>query len=293
MVPEVDLSIIIVCYKSDEFIQECIDSILTYSDIDGDKLEIIVVDNSPVDYSARSFANLRKTCRLKNLRLIHNSHNGGYGQGNNIGIRASTGKYLCIMNPDVHLVEPIYSRVLKRFNNNADVAMIGGRQLGGMNLSFYLKPEYEFRLITRFLTLFVNKLHIYHNRSMFLSGAFLFIDRAKFEEIGFFDQNIFLYYEEPDVTRRFAMRNYQCYYDKTIPYRHLIDGRTGMSEGSMEIWLQSAKYYFRKFDLNLRAYLRQWIIFYKVIKFVYKVSGRKEQERDVERIIAQFTKYLH
>jgi GT2 family glycosyltransferase len=292
MGPGLDLSVIIVCYKSDEFIQGCIDSILTYSDLDPEKLEIIVVDNSPKDYAEQSFANLRKTFGLKNLRLIHNSHNGGYGQGNNIGIRASNGKYLCIMNPDVNLVEPIYSRVLKRFAENADLAMFGGRQLGGMNLSFYLKPEYEFRLITRFLTLFLNKLHCYHNRYMYLSGAFLFIDRAKFEEIGFFDENIFLYYEEPDITRRFAARNYQSCFDKSMPYRHLIEGRTGMSEGGLDIWLQSAKYYFHKFNLNLRAYLRQWIIFYMVIKFVYKVSRRKEQERDAGRIIDQFTKYL-
>src|SRR5690606_37192237 len=99
---EIDLSVIIVCYRSDEFIFDAVRSVIKFNDLREGRTEIIIVDNSPADYSQQSFAKLRYEFGNQ-VVLIHNARNGGYGQGNNLGIAHSKGKVLCIMNPDVNL----------------------------------------------------------------------------------------------------------------------------------------------------------------------------------------------
>ncbi len=292
MGPKVDLSIIIVCYKSDAFITGCLDSIFTWSDLPQQSYEIIIVDNSPSEYAERSFASIRQRYPHQNIQLIANPSNGGYGQGNNLGIKAARGQYLCIMNPDIKLIQPIFQSVLDRFQQLPQMAMLGGKQLGGKDLSYYMKPEYEFHLITGTVTRFCNKLNLYHNDFMYLSGALLFIDKAKFEEIGLFDENIFMYFEEPDITRRFSKINYSSWFDHQLPYLHLISDRGRMTDSGLEVWLDSVQYYFSKFNCSAAAYLKQWLIFYHVLLLIYTLTGNRDSKQETAEIISQFKKKL-
>ena len=74
------LSLIILTYNSEKDIYDCLESVNRYNDI-GDALEIIVVDNNSTNY-------IDMHDKIKSLypdvRIIANTKNGGYGQGNNI-----------------------------------------------------------------------------------------------------------------------------------------------------------------------------------------------------------------
>ena len=86
------VSIIIVNYNAGELLLNCIKSIL---DSDYKNLEIIIVDNISTD-------NSHKKCKEKfqQIKLIENSKNLGYCDGNNVGIKNAKGEYIVIMNPD-------------------------------------------------------------------------------------------------------------------------------------------------------------------------------------------------
>ena len=60
---------------------------------------------------------------------------------------------------------------------------------------------------------------------MFLSGAFLLLDKTRFEKIGMFDENIFLYCEESDITKRALQHGYSTDFLSDVTYDHLIDDR--------------------------------------------------------------------
>ena len=111
------LSIIIVTYNSEADIYDCIGSIKHHADIPLDEIELVVVDNgsSRVD---EMFAALRVTWG-DDITLLRNTHNGGYGQGNNIGIRHSTAPVIMIMNPDVRLMCPCFAKPLTAFEADA------------------------------------------------------------------------------------------------------------------------------------------------------------------------------
>ena len=215
------LSIIIVTYKSEHDIYDCLDSIWMYCDIPHEELEVIVVDNSPK--SDEMFSILRE--KYKNdIILIHNTHNGGYGQGNNVGIRQATAPVILIMNPDVRLCQHIFDTALKAFEKDHQLCMYGMKQM----LSPTVKSPLSFdcsRLMNGYLIPFVaklcNKFDIYMPSMMYLAGSCFFISKSKFEKVGLFDEDIFMYGEEEDIHYRLKKQFGPHFtYNSSIRYIH-------------------------------------------------------------------------
>src|SRR5690606_37946813 len=196
---------------------------------------------------------------------------------NNVGLKAATGKFVLIMNPDVLLVAPIFSKVLSRMVTESQLALLGGRQSGGRDISFYLRPEYEFHLFTTPLMLLLNKLNLFSASCMFPSGAFLLIRKKAFEEISGFDENIFMYCEEADVCRRFIKRGYKIDVDYSVPYKHLIDGREEMSDFSFAEAFKATRYYFAKYNLNFQRFIWQKKLSLSILSMIYRIFGFNEK----------------
>lgn len=286
---DIKLTLVILTYKSSELIGGCLDSVNKYNDLEPGELEIIVVDNSPHDEKIKLESVL---ANYPDVQFIKNSKNG-YGQGNNIGIKKSKGRIVSVMNPDVLLIKPIFKEVLKKFNADAQLAMLGGKQLGHLNTSFYIRPEKEFFIITLFLGLFFNKINYYNQNFMFLSGAFLFFDKKKFEEIGLFDEQIFLYCEEPDVTKRFLKKGYRTSFEKEMTYRHLIDGRNDLSDFTFNAGIASSSYYFKKFNMNYSFFLRQKVFSFMIKYHIHKLFGQNDKAQSAEYFLKKFREVLN
>ena len=169
------LSVIIVTYHSEHDIYDCLQSIEKYCDIPREELEIIVVDNS--QESDDMFARLRQLYN-DSLLLIHNTHNGGYGQGNNVGIKQSSSPVVLVMNPDVRLCEPIFKTALMAFENDSQLCIYGMKQM----LSTEQSSPYSFvctymmnGYAQTLLTAIGNRLDFYWQSYMFFSGSCFFI----------------------------------------------------------------------------------------------------------------------
>lgn len=268
------LSIIIVTFNSMRLIKDCIDSIYKYNDLSDFQLEIIVVDNSSEEEGAviKKFLEDHYDDKI----VFFKNQNLGYGHGNNIGVKAAKGDIIAIMNPDVLVTQPVFSRVVRSFSKDPKLALLGGKQYGRKDISFYIRPEKEIHFITLFLMILFNRLNIFNAKYMFPSGAFLFIRKRAFEAIGLFDEKIFLYCEEPDITERFKKEGYTIRYDKNIPYKHLIDDRNDISNYSFNEALISTEYYFNKFSYNFEFFIKQKIVSYKLMLFFAKIFGNKE-----------------
>jgi len=271
------LSIIIVTYKSEGYIETCLNSINQYNDL-GDQVEIIIVDNSPKEDAERLFAIVREKFS-HHIQLIHNEKNGGYGQGNNVGIKHAKGDYICIMNPDIELVQPLFSDMVKELQKDSSLAMIGGRQRGRKDLSFYIRQEHELPFIMPYLTIIINKINFYRERYMFLSGALLFINKIAFEKIGFFDENIFMYSEESDITVRFLQNHYHTKFRKDLEYKHLIDDRKELSSNSINEIIRSNFYYFKKYNFNIKSFFKKKIISYKMLYCFVSIINKKQAQK--------------
>lgn len=221
------LSIIIVTYNSEKDIFDCISSIKQWSDIPFDELELIIVDNNSRNTDSM-FEQLR-SLYSNDIVLIKNTHNGGYGQGNNMGIRRATAPVILIMNPDVRMIEPVFKTTLDAFERNNSLCMYGMKQMLSAtevsSNSFCCAYTVNGYLQT-IMTSIGNRFDYYLPRYMHFSGSCFFIKKEMFEQVGLFDETIFMYGEEEDIHYRMRKNGFkQMIYNPKLHYIHLTKER--------------------------------------------------------------------
>ncbi len=222
------LSIIIVTYNSEKDIYECLDTIYSHCDIPIKELEVIIVDNNSTDCD--TMFNKLKTLWGEDIILIKNSSNGGYGQGNNVGIRQCSAPVVLIMNPDVRLVCPIFKKAIDRFSKDKSMCILGMKQwltLEEPSSNSFTCTSRMNGYLSTILSALCTRLDIYLAKYMYFSGSCFFINKAMFETVGLFDESVFLYGEEDDIHYRLMHRFKDCkmIYNKNLRYLHLTKER--------------------------------------------------------------------
>lgn len=217
------LSVIIVTYNSEKDIYDCLNSIYSHCDIPVDELEVIVVDNNSKEADIM-FETIRKE-HGNNVVLIKNSENGGYGQGNNVGIKHASAPIILIMNPDVRLTSASFQTVLDHFEKDSKLSMYGMKQLlddGSVSMNTFNCSNLMNGYLGTLLTGLCNRRDIYIPRWMYFSGSCFYIRKSMFEAIGLFDESIFMYGEENDIHHRMKTKfGAHFFYNKNIKYQHL------------------------------------------------------------------------
>ncbi|OUP07247.1 hypothetical protein B5F34_11705 [Mediterranea sp. An20] len=265
------ISVVIVTYNSERLIDECLNSLFQYNDI-GENLEVIIVDNCSLN--ATSF--LQRVNRLyPSVITIENSGNNGYGQGNNVGIMAAKASIVMIMNPDVRLKEPIFKRALELYNTNNKLILLGMQQFQSLSLSSlsYCCDWLSSNCFTMLLDKLLNKYNIFIPKFQYIAGACFFIKKYEFEQIGLFDEHIFMYGEEVDVKRR-LQKQYGTYcirYAPKLSYIHLIHGRQ-TSFNSFKCSIDSLEYLCNKYNCEIKSCLKNQKGLLKVLRYWYKIK---------------------
>ena len=221
------LSIIIVTYNSEHDIYDCVSTIIKFSDIPLSELELIIVDNNSRDTDTM-FEKLKELYG-NNIVLIKNTHNGGYGQGNNVGIKKASAPVILIMNPDVRLIEPIFKTAVEAFENNSELAMYGMKQM----LTHTLPSTNSFTCtyaingyIQTIMSSVCNLYDHYITKYMHFSGSCFYIRKQMFEHAGLFDESVFMYGEEEDIHYRMWKLGYtKMVYNPKLHYIHLVKER--------------------------------------------------------------------
>jgi len=156
----------------------------------------IVVDNASRDASV-------PVAEAAGARVIRNARNEGYGRANNIGVTAAvTAERVLIVNPDVVLQPGAVDALLAAAAAWPDVGLLAPRLVEPDGRFFYQARS----LLAPYLTNPGGRPALPEGDACapFLSGACLMIARALFLDLGGFDPNIFLFYEDDDLCRRVA-----------------------------------------------------------------------------------------
>ncbi len=265
------LSLIIVTYNSESLIVDCLDSVLKFNDI-GEHLEIIIVDNASENQD--SFFEMLQSRYSFDIKLISNSKNGGYGDGNNLGVKHSTAEYFIVMNPDVRIIQPIFTTLLNELKSKPNTAMIG---VGFIDNScpFYYKPEY-LNLYTSLIFKIVVALGRFNMRKMHPSGSFLAFNKQIFLKVGGFDSQIFLFYEESDIANRILIQGNEIKVILDVKVYHLTHDRS-FNDKLFRIEFNSLMYYMSKYKFNKSAILKRLIDIYKLKYCIAKVMRNNKK----------------
>src|SRR5579862_4543626 len=113
-----DLSIIVVTWNAKKFVDENFGSIL--ADLKGISSEVIAVDNASSDGTADMIA-----AGFPEVKLIRSPKNLGFSRANIVAINQSSGKYVCLVNPDVRVLPGCFRSLMEYLDKNPRMGVVG------------------------------------------------------------------------------------------------------------------------------------------------------------------------
>jgi N-acetylglucosaminyl-diphospho-decaprenol L-rhamnosyltransferase len=246
-----NLTFIIVTFKSDHIINECIKSLPKDSNI-------IIIENS-------NNRELKKKLEVKYSKInVITQENSGMGSANNKGIKLCKTDYAFVINPDVKFYENTMQELIALSSKYNDYSILAP-------ISDDTKyPNYKIK----------NK-KIKNDDPDFLNvdsvdGYAMLINKKKFSDNIYFDENFFLYLENDDLCLRKKKENNKIYIAKKAKIHHL-GGKSHSINHEKEIefsrnwhWMWSKFYFNKKHYGYPKALLKSLpTLITSIIKFFY------------------------
>ena len=217
MTAATDLSIVIVSYNARADLERCLESLHTTPP--DRPHEIIVVDNASSDGSVDAAR------RWPTVRIIEAGANLGFSGGNNVGIRASRGTNLLLLNSDTIVPAGAIDRLLATLDRHPDVAVVGPRLVdanGVAELSFgkMVGPFAELRQ-KQIAKGDVGTLTRRQHFPDWVSGACLLVRREDAEAVGLLDERYMMYLEDVDFCAAIRARGRKILFTPDVEITHL------------------------------------------------------------------------
>lgn len=224
------IAVIILNYNSYEDCRKCTNFLENQI---GVELEIIIIDNCSSDYKR-----IKEFCETRGYIYIASNENRGYNAGNNIGLRyaAQKGyKYALIANPDMEFPQPDYILTLISTMERDDKIVVAGSDIIGPDnihqnplnfVSFWSEFLWPFDMVRNKLLKKSISSVMDHSTSKYcpmLSGCCFAIKIDFLKQQNFFDENVFLYCEEPILAYQVKKAGLKLYYvaDCMAIHRHI------------------------------------------------------------------------
>jgi hypothetical protein len=256
-----NLSIVIVTWNSEEFIRNCLDSIfLSQGNFTS---EVMVVDNGSSDGTAKIVEQF-----YPQVNLIQNKKNLGYAKANNQGIEKAKGKYVLLLNPDTQVLEDALSLMYEFMEENPKIGALGPKLLNPdktVQASCREFPTF-FTLIWEFsgLSRLFPRSRVFGRWRMGYfnfdkqretdqpMGSSLMLRRATLEDVGAFDENFVMFFNDVDLCFRIKKGGWKIYFYPEAKVIHYKGASTRKVKAKM-IWLSHLAFYkfFKKHKTGL------------------------------------------
>ncbi len=248
------VSVVITNYNGELFLSECVDSLLEQS---FKSVEIILVDTASTDGSAEL---ARK--KYPDIRLICLDENLGFSAAVNAGVQASRGEYIIILNSDTRVELEFVAELHKALSEMDDASMAAPKMLfargegiiNSMGLGYSMTgTNHDIGFGLKDGPRFGSQEWIFGP----CGGAGMY-RRTAIDDVGSFDEDFFMYYEDVDFCFRAQLAGHKCVFVPTARVYHA----EGASGGSLP---KPRNYYLARNSLNVivknlpgRLLLRHW-----------------------------------
>jgi GT2 family glycosyltransferase len=296
-----DVSVVVVSFNTRDLLRDCLTSL--YAELQGISHEVFVVDNVSRDGSADMVAQ-----EFSAVQLIRSNVNLGFAAGNNRAFPLATGRYIVLLNSDAFLRKDALRRSIDYMDADPQIGLGGARLVdadGSWQASarMFPSPLNDFLSLSGLAAKFPkSKFFGRQNRTWadqnqpidtdWVPGAYSIIRRTTLEEVGYFDEQFFLYYEEVDLCRRMKRAGYRVRYWPDVVVVHLGGEssktlkslRMSRSGAQLELWrMRSAFLYYRKHHGGL-AWLSKEIeeVWHRLRAWKNKLGGNKLDREKAE-----------
>ncbi|MGP8154001.1 MAG: glycosyltransferase family 2 protein [Smithella sp.] len=257
-----DISVIIVNWNTKDFLIECLQSLDTQTG--NFQKEVIVVDNGSRDDSQEAVKSA-----FPKVQIIENNSNLGFAKANNIGIKASKGRYLCVINSDVKVLDGCLDQLVRHMDQHPNVGMVGPKVYWSdmtLQSSCRIFPSLWNNFFTAigFNKLFP-KYRIFSGEHMLffsydkirsvdvLVGCFMMARREAVDQVGMLDERFFIYAEDIDWCKRFWEKGWEIMFNPGAEVIHY--GRSSSSNDPLRFSIE-----------QMRSVLQYWKKHHGIIK---------------------------
>jgi hypothetical protein len=224
------LSVIILCWNDRKVIEACLESI--YSTTHSNEFEVIVSDNGSTDGSVEFIRG-----SYPQVHVIENGRNLRFAKANNVGIRASRGEYVLILNPDTIVHDGTLDRMIGFADEHPEVGAFGCRVLnadGSYQVSAQPFASFKGEWIAALYLRWLGRVNLWFTSDVYpgwrgttqrqvdwVVGCFILVRGDVLKSIGGFDEQFFYYYEDVDLCRRIWQAGYPIVYVSDATITHL------------------------------------------------------------------------
>jgi len=268
--------------------------------------EIVIVDNDSGDGSEDMLR--AGILGWDRTRLIQSGHNGGFGAGNNVGIRAGLSDgtapdFIYLLNSDAFQEPDAIATLRDYLVANPDCGFVGSRiagEDGGDHVTAFRFHSARSEFETAAHTGIISKLLRNHivpmgvpdapTRVDWCAGASVMFRQATLDQIGLFDEDFFLYFEETDLCHRIADAGWHGMYLPQSRVVHVGGASTGVTQNARKpaYWFDSRWLYFTK--RGGRGYAALTTLAYLAGAAIWTL--RRVVERKEDRIAPYFLRDL-
>lgn len=203
-----DILVVTVAYNSTAVIGDMLSSL-------PEGVTTVIVDNASTDSAA-----LAALAHTHGATILTNATNRGFGAACNAGAATQSTPYIFFLNPDAHLHKGCLEQLLTAMQEHPEASAASPRVLDGRGRPAFRRRS---RLLPK-SAYWSGQPPMEDAEVPLLNGAALFVPRAHFEGVGGFDEEIFLYHEDDDLSLRLSQRY--------GPLRHVHDSVVTHAEGS-------------------------------------------------------------
>lgn len=229
--PVSGVSVVIVNWNTRDMVLGLLASLSTPTDDSGHELELIVVDNNSSDGSVEA---IRR--EFPNVKLVAQDENRGFPGGVNPGVRVATQPLVLLLNSDARTSRSSIEEAARYMDQMPQVGILGPRIVspeGRPQLSAWRDPSLAWMALhaVGLSKLKAFNFGFYREKSFTepeevdcVSGSVMMIRRDLFNELGGFDEDYFMYFEETDFCVRARERDAQVHHAPIGDFVHEAGG---------------------------------------------------------------------
>lgn len=257
-----DVSVIIVNYKTSELIADCVKSII--KETQGISYEVIIADNNSEPDFKEKISQAINDDKKEIFKFLPLQENIGFGRANNEGLKIASGRNIFFLNPDTVLLNNAIKILSDFLDHHKEAGACGGNLY-----SEDLNPAYSFKrllpglletideLANNFFQKWIYKENRIHNfigkplKVGFITGADLMVKKDVLEKTDVFSPAFFMYYEETDLCWRIKHAGWKIFSVPQAKIQHLesksfTSTEAFESEHKTKMLETSRKLYFRR-----------------------------------------------
>jgi GT2 family glycosyltransferase len=256
---EIDLSIIIVNYNTSNLVYDCLKSIKKHLNLN---YEVIIVENNPKLDDRIQDTDINKIMPV-NCRLLTAGQNNGFGSANNLGAKKASGKYLLLLNPDTLIIDDSIQKMCEFISQHNEIGALTCLLYNDIECKKMQKYFFgRFQSLAGLTIRRYNYKKIDHSEVFFytdiVTGAALMIKKETFDQIGGFDEKIFMYLEDDDLCKRVVELGYKNAVLNSAKIVHLESQSTN-NKTRKKHYYESQDYYWHKHNGSIATFVMKAI----------------------------------